>query len=204
MTEWRLYLSEEPAFSKIEFFRKHPWVPPENQTGHGARLAMVEKLVRFVADAHRPASISDLGCGDGSLLELIRDLPACMWGVDAGAENVAKARSKGLDVRDGDILAADVEVGELVVCCEVVEHLARPHEFLHSLPAGLLILSSPSAETGDWHYGEHAWAWDLDGYAQLVEDAGWSVVRHVECDGGFNWHGGVKGAQRFQAVFAVR
>lgn len=204
MTEWKLFDGTEPACSTIEFFETHPWVPPECQTGHAQRMEMVAKLIRSVLPEHQPASISDLGCGDGSLLGLIAGIPVSMWGYDMGAENISMARARGLDVRRGDILSDEVEFGELIVCCEVVEHLAHPHEFLRGLPGSLLIVSSPSAETDEWHYADHTWAWDLDGYAALVEGGGWSVVRHVECDGGVNWHGGVEAPQRFQAIFAQR
>lgn len=164
---------------------------------------MVENLVRYVVKQYAPVSVSDLGCGDGSLMDAIRDLPVKLWGYDAGTENVQKAQEKGLDVRQGDILG-DVDVGELVTCCEVVEHLARPREFLRSLSARLLVLSSPSLETDQWHYVDHVWAWDIAGYAALVRDARWHIEQHVDCDGGVNNHGGAERRQRFQAVFAMR
>lgn len=204
MGEWKLFEGDDPAFSTRAFFENHPWVSPESQAGHADRTTMVAELVRQVAEEHEPASITDLGCGDGSLIDAIQALPVAIWGYDAGSQNVAKAQSKGLDVRRGDILHAGLELGELIVCCEVVEHLARPHEFLRELPARLLVVSSPSAETDEWHYADHAWAWDLEGYAALLRDAGWVLRRQVECDGGVNWHGGVTRPQRFQAIFATR
>ncbi len=92
-----------------------------------------------------------------------------------------------------------------VFASEVVEHLAEPEKFLRSLPdCDALVLSSPSAETGDWHYGHHAWAWDMNGYADLVRRCGWKVTHQVECDGGVNWHGGITREQRFQAIAAER
>lgn len=205
MSEWKLFNGDGiPACSTVAFFREHPWVPPEAQAGHRERTAMAARLIRSVVTEYAPASISDLGCGDGSLMHMIRDLPVELWGYDAGAQNVAKARAKGLNVTECDFLDGDVTFGELVVCCEVVEHLARPHDFLRELPAKLLVLSSPSAETDEWHYADHTWAWDFEGYAELAGGAGWHVEGHVECDGGVNRHGGVTRRQRFQAMFAVR
>jgi trans-aconitate methyltransferase len=204
MSEWQLFDGDDPACSTLEFFQNHPWVSPEDQAGHAERTAMVASLVREVVGEYAPASITDLGCGDGSLIDAIGDLPVAVWGYDAGPGNVEKAHSNGLDVRRGDILSASLELGELIVCCEVVEHLARPRQFLRDLPARLLVVSSPSAETGEWHYADHAWAWDVEGYAALLHDAGWDVRRQVECDGGVNWHGGVTRPQRFQAIFATR
>lgn len=165
---------------------------------------MVANLVRRFVHSHPVASVVDLGCGDGSLLNLLRDLPVAMWGYDAGVENIEQAGWANLDVRRADFHADPVEYGELIVASEVVEHLLDPHKFIAGLPGERLVVSSPSAETDEWHYEHHAWAWDLDGYAQLVRDAGWTVVEQVECSGGVNFHGGVTRPQRFQAISAVR
>ena len=165
---------------------------------------MVAALVRRFITSHPVASVVDLGCGDGSLLNLLRDLPLPMWGYDAGVENVQRATDFGLDVRRADLLSDPVEYGDLIVASEVVEHLLDPHKFIAALPGERLVVSSPSAETDEWHYEHHAWAWDLDGYAQLVRDAGWTVVEQVECSGGVNFHGGSCRPQRFQAIAAVR
>lgn len=205
MTEWRLF--EEgtvPVCSTMDFFEKHPWVSPHDQTGHAERTAMVERMVRSLELPPVISSLSDLGCGDGSFLDSVRDLPLRMWGYDAGSANVKVARDKGLDVRQGDILSGSLEYGELITCNEVVEHLEDPHGFLTNLPGNCIVISSPSAETDEWHYVDHTWAWDMEGYADLVRGCGWTIYAHEECDGGVNFHGGVMRPQRFQAIIGVR
>ena len=204
MAEWKLFTEDTPRASTVEFFAAHPWVPPAHQAGHAERTDMVTQLVSDVVGQYNPASISDLGCGDGSLLARISGLSIPVWGYDAGTQNVQVAQGQGLDVRQGDLLTDEIAYGELITCSEVIEHMARPHEFVASLPGRLLILSSPSAETGDWHYYDHTWAWDMEGYAALVEGAGWTIISHRECDGGLNTHCGRTLPQRFQAVFASR
>lgn len=205
MTEWRLFPEgTTPKCSTLEFFEHHPWTSPDDQTGHAERTAMVSRIVREYVSENSVVSLSDLGCGDGSFLETIRNLSFPSWGYDAGSANVRIAREKGLDVRQGDIFATDTEYGELITCNEVVEHLEDPHGFLARLPGKLLVISSPSAETDDWHYADHTWAWDLEGYADLVTGSGWTVVHHEECDGGVNHHGGITRPQRFQAIMGVR
>lgn len=165
---------------------------------------MVADLIREFVTDHSVASLVDLGCGDGSLLGQIRDLPIRMWGYDAGTGNREQATAHGLDVRPADLLTTPLEYGDLIVATEVVEHLVDPHAFIRSLPGDKLILSSPSAEDGDWHYEHHAWAWDMDGYAHLAATCGWTVVEQVECDAPDNFHGAVRRPQRFQAIAAVR
>lgn len=205
MTEWRLFeKGTTPRCSTLEFFEEHPWISPRDQHGHAERIAMVERLTRSVVETHDVTSISDLGCGDGSFLESIRDLPVTMWGYDAGTANVRVARDKGLDVRQGDILSGALEYGDLITVNEVVEHLEDPHGFITSLPGSVVVLSSPSAETDEWHYYDHTWAWDMDGYAELLKGCGWDVVAHEECDGGVNHHNGVTRPQRFQGIVGVR
>lgn len=205
MTEWRLFPEgTTPRCSTLEFFAEHPWISPRDQHGHAERIAMVDRLTRYVFEKRDVSSLSDLGCGDGSFLESVRDIPATMWGYDAGAANVRVAREKGLDVRQGDILTDTLEYGDLITVNEVVEHLADPHGFIAALPGSVIVLSSPSAETGDWHYYDHTWAWDMEGYAALLIGCGWDVIAHDECDGGVNHHNGETRPQRFQGIVAVR
>lgn len=215
MTEWRLFEGEPPAFCDPAALRGQPWMELESQPGFRQRAAMVADLVRHLVTRSvityprktKTASITDLGCGDGSLLAMISGLSGLgcpAWGYEIGAGDVVKGQARGLDVRQADILHDDLEYGELLIASEVVEHLADPEGFIRSLPGKLLVLSSPSAETGAWHNSIHAWAWDMAGYCALVQRAGWTVSRQMECDGGRNTFAGVEGPQRFQAVVAVR
>lgn len=204
MSEWRLFPEGEvPIFCTPGFFARHPWVPGETQTGHGERIAMVADLVKeHVGDAK---TLSDLGSGDGSLLRELIDLPLRMWGYDAGWENVHRAAILGgARVTCADFLNEQVDLGDVVVMSEVLEHLYDPHGLLKAIPARKMVASSPSSETGDWHYVHHAWAWDMDGYRQLFTDAGWTVLDQRQVFGGINKHCERDGEQWFQALVAVR
>lgn len=202
MTEWRLFEpGTVPAFTTPQFFAAHPWVSPGHQTGHAERTAMTATLVREYVAAAR--TLSDLGCGDGTLLASLRDLPLRMWGYDAGRDNVAVAQAGGLDVRLADFVAAPVEFGDVVVMSEVLEHLADPHGWLAGLPACTLIASTPSSERGDWHYEHHAWAWDTEGFAAMLANTGFVVLDQRTVFGGINHHNG-PGEQWFQGLAAVK
>jgi len=206
VSEWQLFEpGTVPFFTTPEFFAAHPWVPPEQQGGHAERTAMVADLIHDIVLAEPfGLSLVDLGCGDGSLLSQIGHLPISTWGYDAGIENVKKARAADLDVYHADLLSDPQRYADISVASEVVEHLVDPHGFLRDLPGRYLVISSPSAETDEWHYLHHAWAWDLDGYVELVRGAGWHILDQVECDGGDNFHGGIRRPQRFQAICATR
>jgi hypothetical protein len=77
--------------------------------------------------------------------------------------------------------------GELTVLTEVLEHLADPHGTLQWVAANThwVVASSPHDETPEHHGPEHAWAWDMEGYAAMFErhyhllaheQAGWSQI----------------------------
>jgi hypothetical protein len=202
MTEWKLFDLEVPE--QPEYLAGRSWMQLEGQPGFSQRAQLVAGLVRHMGPV---SSICDLGCGDGAMLSLLgREIsPVPMWGYDLGAEDLAYGQAHGLDLREADITKpAGLEYGELVICTEVVEHLADPYRFLDGIRSRMLVISSPSAETGAWHNPIHAWAWDLRGYANLAYRSGWTVVRQEECDGGVNSFAGVPGPQRFQAIAAVR
>lgn len=200
MTEWKL-----PGGEIITPDR--PWMDLAHQPGFPRRAKMVTDLAQLLVELRSEITvITELGCGDGSLLATLAELPkidGCV-GYEIGAGDVAAAQARGLEVRQADILTDDLFYGGLLIASEVLEHLTDPVAFLKALPARLLIASSPSLETGDWNNPIHSWAWDLDGYRDLLERGGWKVLYQTDCDGGTNTFDGVAGPQRFQAVVAVK
>jgi SAM-dependent methyltransferase len=94
--------------------------------------------------------VLDAGCGRGEFLELLRDAGVAAQGVDLDPGMVARARAKGLDVEQSDLIAhlariADSSLGA-VFSAQVVEHLpyAELVRFLRLgwtklKPGGLLI-----------------------------------------------------------------
>ena len=102
-----------PYFSEPGFFAAHPWVPPEHQAGHAQRQVMVAGMIRDVLSA-RPdiRTLTDLGCGDGSLLKMLDSYPGLKaWGYDLGEGNLARAAVLGVDARHGDISPASWSTG---------------------------------------------------------------------------------------------
>lgn len=101
--------------------------------------------------------ILDIGCGGGLLSEPMARLGATVTGADAAARNIAVARvhaeQSGLDIdyraTTAEALAEDGEAYDVVLCLEVVEHVADPQNFLqtcHDLlkPGGVMICSTLS------------------------------------------------------------
>lgn len=207
MTEWRLFPEGEvPYFTTKEFFDKHPWIDPVHQMGYVERTDMAEQEIRKLLLAQPDIKcIVDLGCGDGDLMYRLRDFTGVDFaGFTGGVENVRKATEKGLNVSCHDFVTSPVKYGDLTVLTEVLEHLADPHAFLPTVTSRWLVVTSPSAESNTWHYKDHAWAWDLQGYADLVANSGWKVLSQTECIAAPANHCGEWRQQRFQAITAER
>lgn len=116
---------------------------------------------RLVLDAVRHllrpgGSVLDVGCYDGTLLAALDpSLDRC--GIEASDAAAAVARQHGIRivgrrVRDLDALE---ERFDLICAVDVIEHMARPDDFLRSLtrglaPGGSLLISTGSADAPAW------------------------------------------------------
>ena len=129
---------------------------------YGSRNPVVRTLMRgfrrgleaFV-DRAAPASIHEVGCGEGywGLRWARRGIPYRGTDFSAGVIDYARANARcaGVDpnvfsVRSVYDLTPDADAADLVVCCEVLEHLDDPRAALARLEAAAgrhLILSVP-------------------------------------------------------------
>jgi len=77
----------------------------------------------------RPASILELGCSEGKLLEYLKQQGHRVWGCDVNTELAAiGSRTFGVDIRGGTLAEAgfEAESFDLVIAFHTVEHLADP------------------------------------------------------------------------------
>lgn len=186
MAEWKLFDTEIPHVSTFEFHQDRERAPHLEQSWHQPRLFAAANFVRQLAEITPLATVSDLGCGDGGLLSLVqydRNVLSA-WGYDFAPANAAGWAERGVTASALDVFGADwdqVKLGRIVVMTEVLEHLADPHGVLRRIRqdgALHLVCSSPWNETPQSHCEEHAWAWDMAGYAEMLAGAGWRVTRH--------------------------
>ena len=179
VSEWKLWTGDPPEYSTPAWYAERERAAHlENGGGDTARLQMAASWINAIS----PATVVDLGAGDGGLLSLIDPGIAC-WGYDLQPSNVAGAKERGVEVVLADVLNDAIGWGELAVATEMLEHLVDPHGFVRDIESSILIASSPMMETDQNHYEFHLWAWDMDGYRRLLEQGGYQIVRHEPIGG---------------------
>jgi 2-polyprenyl-3-methyl-5-hydroxy-6-metoxy-1,4-benzoquinol methylase len=97
--------------------------------------------VRELASSTGAAEAHEVGCGEGELSLMLASEGIRMRGSDVSAEVIEEARRRaaaaGLDVSYRaapiDSLIPSEDAAELIVCCEVLEHLDDPERALETL-----------------------------------------------------------------------
>lgn len=188
--EQRFFTEPIPEVSTAQWHAPRDRAPHLEQEGHRPRL---DKALEYVKQAgemsaypypFRAAAVTvlDLGCGDGGLLSMVAAMPGYLTaGYDFTPANVAGAQERGVNVTQADFLELPPWPRvDITVMTETLEHMADPHRWLAlvALRTGFLVASSPWNETHESHVGYHVWGWDMEGYANMIRNAGFEIVAH--------------------------
>lgn len=184
MTEWKFFDGDVANVSTAEFHADRERARHLEQPGHRERLLRAADFIRAAAKLiDLNVSVSDLGCGDGGLLSLIRRYIPDAWGYDFGPANVAGWAEREVKAELLDVFGKDseqVRFGSITAVTEVLEHLTDPHGAIRWIGTNsrFVVASSPWDE-GPWDYDEcHAWAFDVQGYRDLINGGGYRILRH--------------------------
>jgi SAM-dependent methyltransferase len=185
-----------PEYTTALWYEGRDSAPHVEEAAHRGRLDIAAKFINELAREHVAAGgpllqVVDLGCGDGGLLSLLDSNLVRGWGYDLQMSNVEASRKRGVDVRYGDVVEHFdlIDWGDLVVCTEFLEHLVAPEAFLQKVAghARYVVASSPFTETLEDHYEFHCYAWDIDGYTDLLKRSGF-ISRRIETWSMFQVH----------------
>jgi 2-polyprenyl-3-methyl-5-hydroxy-6-metoxy-1,4-benzoquinol methylase len=132
-----------------------------------------------------PDSVCDPACGDGSVLiqaNLLRPIAKATFG-DISKNTLKTILPKNLPFEDVTVFHQDAFVTlerldqvDAIVLTEILEHIENPDDLLmlaHN-KARWLVASSPIVREGVAdHTMQHVWSFDMDGYREMLEGAGW-------------------------------
>src|SRR5262252_7970312 len=190
--EHKLFEGDTPHVSTFAFHEHRERAPHWDQPTHRPRL---ERAVNFVhqaavmvaQDDHNgedydlPVTVVDLGCGDGGLLQQLKQWPSLIdaYGYDFQPSNVAGWAERGVTAFPQSFMDDWDQVirAQVYVITECLEHLANPHGMVERIRnrGAHIVASSPWTEHYNSHDECHAWAWDQAGYRALIANAGFGV-----------------------------
>lgn len=157
------------------------------------RRAVAWYYMRHLMPASKDAAILDLGCGDGALLQCLKDEGFTnLHGVDYSREQVALAVRRGVSADHGDLfefLERRHRTFDFIFAIDVLEHLKK-NELLafgqlvrESLsPGGTIIVQVPNGEglfSGHVIYGDltHQTIFNASSLRQFFQAFGLSDIR---------------------------
>jgi 2-polyprenyl-3-methyl-5-hydroxy-6-metoxy-1,4-benzoquinol methylase len=180
VAEWKLFEGDVAPFTDDEFYRDRDAAHHMEEEGHRDRLNRTLHYAEFAKHGLNCLTFSDLGCGDGGLVEAAARQGLNIWGYDMQPKNIEYAQTHRIaDVRLTNFETDDTVVyGDCSILSEVLEHVSDPHGIVQNLPSRVIIASSPFGETDEQHYEFHNWAWDYYGYADLIRGGGYKILKH--------------------------
>lgn len=169
---------------------------------------LVPSLLSILDSIGRPANtlrVMDLGCGNGSITELLQRRGYSVIGVDPSEEGIKQAKAKypHLAIHRGsayDDLAERYGQFDVVVSLEVVEHVYCPRDYAKTVydllvHGGVAIISTPyhgyfknlalalsgkldKHFTALWDHG-HIKFWSIRTLSALLDEMGFKDVRFI-------------------------
>lgn len=181
--EWKLFSGKNPEFARPEWYENIASAHHLEELHHRERLFAAKELVKQAIKLGGK-SVVDLGCGDGGLLQILKEDSITSWGYDLMPTNIDYAINvRKVDARYTDFNSNDIDYADIAIMTEVLEHMEDPHSIVKNLPSKYLVASSPYNETDLSHYEFHLWAWDEEGYEELLRQGGYRIINKILVSG---------------------
>jgi len=138
--------------------------------------------------------VMDVGCGSAESSSVVVRSGGEWVGLEIDPKRASFLRRQGLNCLEGSLESISVSIGDeydVILASQVIEHTLSPMSFLKSCskllkPNGLLILSSPNAESRyiknyleywiNWHCPYHNFILSQQGLRILSKACGYSIV----------------------------
>ena len=110
----------------------------------------VEFASRFVP---RSSNLLDIGCGDGYIVNFVREKVSDIYGIDIEEISLKRSRLKGIITKKCDLDKESLPFRrcffEVITCLDVIEHVRNPLLLLKNIhrvlkKRGILIISTPN------------------------------------------------------------
>ncbi len=176
---------EVPYFSTQEFHDDREHAPHIEQHGmQRDRLVLAGEFVKKLIIDNDIKTVTDVCCGDGGLLQHLTPFfiehGVTAWGYDFQPDNIRHAQyARKVNASFADVVEDDIQLGELSIMTECLEHFYKPHEMVCKVAeqSKFFIASGPNGEVPEAHYELHLWGWSEPAYRNLLEQAGFEVIR---------------------------
>lgn len=144
-------------------------------SGHVARVATSIEVGKAIWP--EPTFVADLSCGNGVIALGLGAAHTTLGDFAPGFQYQGPIEDTIREIHPVDVF----------VCAETIEHLDDPDEVLCLIRerANALVTSVPISDTPDDDAnGEHYWAFDREGFEELLRWAGWEPDIFVEVEAG--------------------
>jgi SAM-dependent methyltransferase len=177
---------------------------PEMRAFERARYQNYATWVTTFLERRRPQTVLEVGCGDGWVLELLRDAhpSITLAGLEPSAAACRRGNAAGLDIQQGivsDQLQSEKKY-DFLYCVNVVEHVADPAAFVRGIRelltesgAALIICPCGNVVDPELLFADHIHSFTRDNLAALLEREGLPTS---------SWQPGANELSPFQAIYA--
>ena len=201
-----MFIQPRPAAAAMEVIYPSNYYAYNEEAGENRFVKFFRDRVELVKVrryrqlvAKDDATIVDIGCGDGRLLEILRRFGPSPWsfaGVELGDGAAQRAAAKGFEVRHGDFESLDIhgwqERFDLALMHHVIEHTREPRATVRKVArllrrGGIFSVETPEIRGwdfslfrarywGGYHIPRHFFLFNVETLSRLLREEGFEIV----------------------------